>query len=142
MKRKSGILGLAVLLAFILTGCVMEKTREDIIEKLEKEDIIESDWEYEYMIVNDASPIPDISSYDYIYTCNNETYMVRIQGKDKEDKYPVYIAGNIEIEEYEWTDSDGKKSVTRDVVHYEIIASYKLQYKQFLWFKYLIIAEE
>ena len=142
MKKKCSIFILAVLLACTLTGCVTEKTREDIIERLEREGIIEEDWEYEYMIINDASPIPDIFSYDYIYTDDDETYMVQIQGKDNDDQYPVYIAEDVEVEEYEWTDDEGEKQIERNVVHYEVFESYKMQYTEILWFDIMRIVEE
>ena len=109
---------------------------------MEKEGIIEEDWEYEYMIINDASPIPDIFSYDYIYTDDDETYMVQIQGKDNDDQYPVYIAEDVKVEEYEWTDDEGEKQIERGVVHYEIFESYKMQYTEILWFDIMRIVEE
>ncbi|MBQ9135736.1 MAG: hypothetical protein IJX66_06545 [Lachnospiraceae bacterium] len=141
MKKKCSIFILTILLACTLTGCVSEKTREDIIACLEKEGVIEDDWEFEYMISNDASPIPDIYSYDYIYTEDDETYAVRIQNKNSDDEYLVFIAEDVEIEESEWTNADGETKTDRDVVNGETIESYTLKYEQFLWFKYMTITD-
>ncbi|MBQ9134488.1 MAG: hypothetical protein IJX66_00175, partial [Lachnospiraceae bacterium] len=69
------------------------------------------------------------------------TYAVRIQNKNSDDEYLVFIAEDVEIEESEWTNADGETKTDRDVVNGETIESYTLKYEQFLWFKYMVIIE-
>ena len=141
MRRRISVFLLLVILACSLTGCVTEKTREDIISCLEKEGIIEDDWAFEELIVHDASPIPDISSYNYIYTDDDEVYAVCIQGKNSDEEYPVFIMEDVEIEESEWVRDDGETVIDKNVVDFEITESYTLKYEQFLWFKYMVITK-
>ncbi len=138
-KKRISIFLLSVILACTLTGCVTEQTREDILACLEKEGIIEEDWEFQELIMQDASPIPDISSYHYIYTEDDEVYAVCIQRKNSDEEYPVFIMENVEIEESEWVKEDGETVIDKNVVNFDITESYTLKYEQFLWFEYMVI---
>ena len=130
-----------VLLACSLTGCVTEVTRADIIEKLEKEDIIKDDWEYYCISVNGGDPIPWISSYDYVYFDDDDIYVVNIREKDKNEEYTVMVGKAEELREQEYTDSNGDTFKDYEVIgfSYSEADTYKMKYAKFLWFKYMKI---
>ena len=83
---------------FLLTGCVSEQTRIEIIEKLQKEKVIKSYWEQVDEIVNDNSPVPSIISYEYIYQDEDDklNQLTIFNPKSKEKKINVTICYDVE----------------------------------------------
>lgn len=140
MKRKGSILLLTVLLACTLTGCVTEATRDDIIAKLEKENIIKDDWEYYCTSVNGGDPIPWISSYDYVYFDDDDIYVVNIREKDENEEYTIMVGAADEIREHEYT-YEGETNIDYEVIgfKYSEADTYKMKYIHFLWFKFMQI---
>ncbi len=142
MKRRIlSVLVLLLLLTCSLTGCVTEATRDDIIEKLEKEGIIEDDWEFYCFCVNGGDPIPWISSYDYVYFDDEDIYVVNIRQKDENEEYTVQVGEAEEISEQEYINSDGETIIDHEVIgfNYSEADTYKMKYVKFLWFKYMKI---
>ena len=144
MKKIVRIVLLTVLFSCSLTGCVTSKTREDIIAKLEKENIIKDDWEYYCTCINGGDPIPWISSYDYVYLDDDgDIHVVNITERDENDEYTIKVTEAEEIIETEYTDAEGKVSIDYEVrgESYSQADTYKMKYVSLLWFKFMLIKE-
>lgn len=87
-----------VCFSLLLTGCVSSVVRTEILEKLQKENYIKSDWKEVDTVVNSNSPVPSIRSYEYIYEDKNEK-LNKIEiynNRDGEDKYDVTICYDVD----------------------------------------------
>jgi len=127
---------------FTLSACVDSKTREDIISTMEKAEIIEEDWEYLYYLTQDASPIPDIMYYDYVYQDGEKLYAIRIHNKTKDGTYLVELGKNVEISETIYERTQEEDVVDKKVTNFETVSTYRLQYKTLLMKKVMFIKEE
>lgn len=82
----------------LLTGCVSNVIRTEILEKLQKEDYIKSDWKEVDTVVNSNTPVPSIASYEYIYQDKDEELnkIVIYNNRDGEEEYNVTICYDVE----------------------------------------------
>ncbi len=94
-------------LSFMLTGCTTEKDREIVLEQLSKNGYLTKDYVYEQDWCTNASPIPAILSYSYVYSLPDDSKSeIMIYSKTrKKDAYlscfKVLITSNIEVEQTE-----------------------------------------
>lgn len=140
MKRKCSILVLIVLLACTLAGCVTEGTREDIIACLEKEGVIKEDWEFLYTVSKTEDMLP-VVVYFYVYDTGEGLCAVKINMRNSDGSYPVYIGDNVEVEERQWQNEEGKTVTGREVTRFNMRGDYRLAYKKILWFNRMEIME-
>ncbi|MCM1215009.1 MAG: hypothetical protein NC548_10870 [Lachnospiraceae bacterium] len=121
---------LVIVLSFIClfcTGCVTEENRVDILHKLEKDGVLPAEYEHINLYQQDASPIPDITRYDYtIKDKDGNLHMVQIYNKvvsaDGNDEYwPVFYAESVLSEETEeHTFIDGEETVNSVTCYYPV----------------------
>ncbi len=72
---------------FLVTGCVSEKAREDIIEKLTKEKIINKKWDAVDQFTDSgwSSGLKSTRGYGYVYKDKEDKhYVILIEGSSKE----------------------------------------------------------
>lgn len=120
-KKKSILVVVCFLTIWMLTGCVMEETRNQILDVLEREQIIKEDWKLFETDIAEAVAVPVISYYDYIYVddtfdiaCTKQdkmgnygegfdagVYMVRIYKANDNDVYEVEFFDKVDIQEYQ-----------------------------------------
>ena len=85
-----------VLSVFILTGCVSENDRNDILDYMVKEKLIDKNWKLVDTVVTSyySTEFCITSSYDYIYENGNDKIMVKIYG----NKYDGYNFKSFTVE--------------------------------------------
>lgn len=85
MKKLISVILLLITMCFILTGCVKREYREEVLETLEKEDYIKSDWELIDTTTDDG--LFGTTNYMYIYEdTENKLYAVVIDADSKDDE--------------------------------------------------------
>lgn len=85
MKKLISVILLLITMCFILTGCVKREYREEVLETLEKEDYIKSDWELIDTTTDDG--LFGATNYMYIYEdTENKLYAVVIDADSKDDE--------------------------------------------------------
>ena len=90
MKKSISVILLLITMCFILTGCVKREYREEVLETLEKEDYIKSDWELIDTTTDDG--LFAATNYMYIYEdSENKLYAVVIDADSKDDE-KLYVS--------------------------------------------------
>ena len=90
-KHQRLVLALLILTVF-LTGCVSTKTRNSILSSLERKNYIEESWTLTDSFVVDASPVPDILYYGYVYEdSSHRLNEITIRNQNSDEAYPVTI---------------------------------------------------
>ncbi len=85
MKKSISVILLLIIMCFILTGCVKREYREEVLETLEKEDYIKSDWELIDTTTDDG--LFGSTNYMYIYAdSENKLYAVVIDADSKDEE--------------------------------------------------------
>ena len=85
MKKSISVIILLITMCFILTGCVKREYREEVLETLEKEDYIKSDWKLIDTTTDDG--LFGATNYMYIYEdSENKLYAVVIDADSKDDE--------------------------------------------------------
>ncbi len=132
---------------FILTGCVSSKDRKSILEALEKNDYIYSDWQLIDTVINSASPIPDIESYEYIYQDkDNKLHKIYIPTDySKENEYDIKIFYDIEkLEKENPLFENNKNTQSEFITEYTMTDDYKelvVKENKILFVKYWKVIE-
>lgn len=140
-KKKSALGIICFLMLWTLTGCVMEKTRNQIVDVLKIEQVIKEDWELFETDIDEADLIPVISYYDYIYVddtfdiadtkqdkmgnyqegFDEGVYMVRIYMANDNGVYRVEFFDKVDIQEYQdpviTYHEDGSRSVDYETAY-------------------------
>ena len=90
MKKSISVILLLITMCFILTGCVKREYREEVLETLEKEDYIKSDWKLIDTTTDDG--LFGATNYMYIYEdSENKLYAVVIDADSKDDE-KLYVS--------------------------------------------------
>lgn len=90
MKKSISVILLLITMCFTLTGCVKREYREEVLETLEKEDYIKSDWELIDTTTDDG--LFAATNYMYIYEdSENKLYAVVIDADSKDDE-KLYVS--------------------------------------------------
>ena len=85
MKKSISVIILLITMCFILTGCVKREYREEVLETLEKEDYIKSDWKLIDTTTDDG--LFGATNYMDIYEdSENKLYAVVIDADSKDDE--------------------------------------------------------
>lgn len=137
--RKVKLILMLVLLCVLMTGCISDKTRDEILDDLVSRNYIRSDWEFVNYSVVSQSPLPGIWHYDYIYKDADDLYyVVQIYGSvthDEDTYYPVHICENITLYD------DGQYS-NYLVDSNSTVNKYHMSQEKFLFFEWWKIEEE
>lgn len=100
MKNMMKVITCLVVL-LLLTGCVLEGRKNDIINYLKDKKVIDKKWELVYEITSknnstmEGIPISSTNYYDYVYKDGNDYYIIRIDDNnkkyDKEENSNTYV---------------------------------------------------
>lgn len=130
----------------LCTGCVSEKHRNDMLQLLFKECLIEEDYSYVALYKVSASPIPDITSYIYTYSNGsdfvNVTIYNQVTSKDGNDSYwPVEISSNVMKKETTSVTVSGDSTTETQYVECEdsVITKHQIRRHAFLFWKWYTI---
>ena len=154
-RRKISIILVLLFISCLLTSCTSQRTRDEILEKLRKENIIKENWELLYLDVIDASPIPAIIGYDYIFidksnsidkdeNFDEQIRLVSIKKKDS-NNYDITISENVLIKEEnkEFLDEENnlKNKTIYHVYKHNDDKKYLFKFKNFILFKTTQLSE-
>lgn len=90
MKKSISVIILLITMCFILSGCVKREYREEVLEKLEKENYIKSDWKLIDTTTGDG--LFGATDYLYIYKdSESKLYAVAIYA-DSKDEEKLYVS--------------------------------------------------
>lgn len=158
-KNKIKLTIFILFLSFFLTGCTLEKTRNEIIDKLKAESVIKDDWDLLYLDIKNASPIPAIIGYDYIYidsSYEDEDFneigeidkgvkLISIKKTDS-NKYEVIISEEVDIIKEKRESLDKENNLQEKIVYhvrkYDNNRKFLLEYEKVFIFKVLHITEK
>lgn len=123
--KKYTLMIMIVAIVFSLTGCLSAEEKDNIINTLENENIIDKDDKLIYSWADDASPIPAFDDYNYYYESKNGNYLIEIDASgDKEKGYKVYKTLGVEVTKNTWinteTDYDNGEMIEKEYTDYEI----------------------
>lgn len=140
MKRLLKVVA-CLLVIFLLTGCVSEKRREDIIDYLKKEKIVDKKWELVYEITSKHQDslegglkVRSTNFYDYVFKSGDDYYIIRIDddskkynSEERSDTYTVikyktnkvdeFIEHNDELGNYYVYTKDGKNTSYKNHIY-------------------------
>lgn len=112
-----------------LTGCTTLKDRETVLEQLSKNGYISDDYVYEQNWCTNASPIPAVLSYSYVYKLPDDTrseVLIHSKVSNKDNKnsnsqrkvylscFEVDITSDITVEEADAGDNSPYKCIKSD----------------------------
>lgn len=90
MKKSISVIILLITMCFILTGCVKREYREEVLETLEKEDYIKSDWKLIDTTTGDG--LFGATDYLYIYKDSESRLFAVAIYADSEDEEKLYVS--------------------------------------------------
>ena len=142
-----------MLVCVLLTGCVAESTRKDIIDVLLDKGYIDSSWEFIRETETSASPIPGITAYHYTYQSDDEVFhTITIHNSKSSDDgndswWPIEIRNNtLEVTSTHVTVS-GNENIETTVYEYRnmdstSVTNYKVRRHSAILFSWYTVQED